>query len=179
MTSPTVHEIRRATIQDGAACASIYTPYVDDTVVTFETVPPSTQEIARRIADSLRTHAWLVLEDEGRVTGYAYAHPWKSRAAYRWSCEVSVYLEVGRRRTGAGRALDTQLFERLVQRGYRIAIAGMTLPNEASVGLHRAMGFEDGGINRRIGWKKNAWHDVAWMQRELVTAAADPPAELS
>ncbi len=176
---PTTHQgIRSATIDDAQACAAIYAPYVNDTVITFETEPPSTQEMARRIADALRTHAWLVAEDNGRVTGYAYAHVWKARAAYRWSCEVSLYLEPGRRRTGVGRALYTELFVRLVQRGYRIAIAGMTLPNEASLGLHRSMGFEDAGTNRRIGWKNDAWHDVAWMQREL-TDSGDPPAEVS
>jgi L-amino acid N-acyltransferase YncA len=169
-------QIRSATIADAEACAAIYTPYVHDTVITFETVPPTTEEMAERMAGALRTHAWLVLEDEGQVVGYAYAHPWKTRAAYRWSCEVSVYLEVGRRRGGGGRALYSALFDRLVERGYRIAVAGMTLPNEASLGLHRAMGFEEAGINRRIGWKNDAWHDVEWMQLELA-ADADPPAE--
>ena len=115
-------------------------------------------------------------EDDGSVVGYAYAHPWKTRAAYRWSCEVSVYLERGRRRTGAGRALYTELFDRLVHRGYRIAVAGMTLPNEASLGLHHAMGFRDAGVNQRIGWKHGGWHDVAWMQLELA-AGDDPPTD--
>jgi phosphinothricin acetyltransferase len=176
MPPEVVRRIRSATPQDAEACAGIYAPYVEDTVITFETEPPTTAEMARRMAESLRTHAWLVLEDDGIVVGYAYAHPWKTRAAYRWSCEVSVYLERGRRRTGAGRALYTELFDRLVNRGYRIAVAGMTLPNEASVGLHRAMGFQTAGVNRRIGWKHDGWHDVAWMQLELA-AGADPPDE--
>jgi phosphinothricin acetyltransferase len=80
---------------------------------------------------------------------------------------VSVYLEVGRRRRGDGRALYEALFARLAERGYRTAVAGMTLPNDASVGLHRALGFAPVGTYRRIGWKDGAWRDVAWMQRDL------------
>src|SRR4051812_44205222 len=123
--------------------------------------------MAGRIAAAQATHAWLVLADEGRVVGYAYGSPFKARAAYRWSCEVSVYLETGRRRGGGGRALYETLFARLAERGYRTAVAGMTLPNDASVGLHTALGFEPVGTYRRIGWKHGAWHDVAWMQRSL------------
>ena len=87
-----------------------------------------------------------------------------------------MYLERGRRRTGGGRALYEALFARLAERGYRTAVAGMTLPNPASEGLHRALGFEPVGVYRRIGWKHGAWHDVAWVQRTLASTD-DPPAE--
>jgi L-amino acid N-acyltransferase YncA len=169
--------IRDAEPRDAAACAAIYAPYVRDTAITFESAPPSPAEVARRIAAAQRSHAWVVLDEGGRVVGYAYGGPYKQRAAYQWSCEVSVYVELGRHRGGAGRALYEALFARLAERGYRMLVAGMTLPNDASVGLHRAMGFEPIGTYRRIGWKRGAWHDVAWAQRPL--AAADgPPAEL-
>jgi L-amino acid N-acyltransferase YncA len=168
--------VREATERDAGACAAIYKPYVTDTAITFETEPPSPEEMAARIAAARRTHAWLVLEGGGRVVGYAYGGPFKARPAYRWSCEVSVYLRAGLRRTGGGRALYTALFARLADRGYRTVVAGMTLPNDASVGLHRAMGFQPVGTYRRIGWKHGAWHDVAWTQRELA-AGQDPPAE--
>jgi phosphinothricin acetyltransferase len=158
---------RGATVEDAAACAAIYAPYVTDTTITFETSPPTVEQMAERITTALRTHAWMVLEDSGTVVGYAYAGPYKSREAYQWSCEVSVYAELGRRRTGAGRVLYTALFARLAQRGYRTAVAGMTLPNDASERLHRAMGFEPIGTYRRIGWKHDAWRDVAWAQRAL------------
>jgi len=161
--------IRDAAGRDADACAGIYAPYVADTAITFETEPPGPGEMAERIAAAQRNHAWVVLEEEGRVAGYAYGGPLNSRAAYRWACEVSVYLELGRRRTGAGRALYEALFDRLIDRGLLIAVAGMTLPNEASEGLHRAMGFEPVGTYRRIGWKHGAWHDVAWTQRALVS----------
>jgi phosphinothricin acetyltransferase len=169
--------IRDASGQDAEACAALYAPYVTDTAITFETDPPQPAEMAERIAAATRTHAWVVLADRGRVVGYAYGGPYKSRAAYRWSCEVSIYLEHGRRRTGGGRALYDALFARLAQRGYRTLVAGMTLPNDASVGLHRAMGFEPVGTYRRIGWKNGAWHDVAWVQRSLATGQ-DPPGEV-
>jgi phosphinothricin acetyltransferase len=167
-------QVRGATSADAETCAAIYAPYVTDTAITFETVPPGADEMAERIAAAVRTHAWVVFEHEERVVGYAYGGPFKDRAAYRWSCEVSVYLEVGRRRTGAGRALYSTLLARLAERGLRIAVAGTTLPNDASVGFHRAMGFEPVGTYRRIGWKHDAWHDVAWMQRPLATGQDSP-----
>ena len=166
--------VRDATENDAAACATLYAPYVTDTVITFETEPPTSAQMAERIAAARRTHAWLVLEDDGAVVGYAYAGPYKERAAYRWSCEVSVYLERGRRRTGGGRALYEARLARLADRGFRTAVACMTLPNPASEGLHRALGFEPVGIYRRIGWKHGAWHDVAWTQRPIGAADGAP-----
>ncbi len=168
--------VRDASERDAEACGAIYAPHVTDTAITFETETPLPAAMAVRIATALRTHAWVVLEDQGRVVGYAYGGPFNSRAAYRWSCEVSVYLERGQRRTGGGRALYGALFDRLAERGFRTAVAGMTLPNDASVGLHRAMGFEPVGTYPRIGWKHGTWHDVAWVQRTIATGQ-DPPAE--
>ena len=168
--------VRSGSERDAEACAAIYAPYVTGTAISFETVPPAPAEMAERIATASRTHAWLVLEDAGRVVGYAYGGRFAPRAAYRWACEVSVYLELGRRRTGGGRMLYEALLVRLAERGYRMAIAGMTLPNDASEGLHRAMGFEPVGTYRRIGFKDGAWHDVAWTQRVLI-AGDEPPAE--
>lgn len=167
--------VRDATERDAEACAAIYAPYVTDTAVTFEYEPPSPAEMARRIVAAQREHAWLVLEDgEGAVIGYAYAGPFKQRAAYRWSCEVSVYLAPGPRRTGAGRQLYEALFLRLAERGFRMLVAVMTLPNDASEGLHRALGFEPVGTLRRIGWKHGQWRDVAWAQRSLGPADGPP-----
>ena len=165
--------IRTATPEDADACAAIYAPYVTETAISFETEPPTSAEMADRIANAI---AWFVFEVDGRVAGYAYAGPFHPRAAYRWACEVSVYLERGRRRTGAGRALYAVLLPHLAERGYRSAIAGMTLPNPGSEGLHHALGFEPVGTYRDIGYKFGAWHDVAWTQ--LVLAHGDDtPAE--
>jgi L-amino acid N-acyltransferase YncA len=165
--------VRRGTPADAAACAAIYAPYVTDTAVSFEDVAPTADEMAARIAAAV---LWLVLEDEGRVVGYAYAGPFAPRAAYRWACEVSVYLERGREGRGGGRALYEALLSGLRDRGYRMAVAGMTLPNPASEGFHRALGFEPVGTYRRIGYKHGAWHDVAWTQKALADGD-EPPAE--
>ena len=166
--------MRAASPADAGACAAIYAPYVRDTAITFELEPPSPTEMAERIAAAQRTHAWLVLEGEREVVGYAYGSRFNARAAYRWACEVSVYIEIGRRRTGGGRALYEALLTRLAERGYRVALAGMTLPNDASVGLHRAIGFETVGTYRRIGFKDGAWHDVQWAQRFLTSGDGAP-----
>ncbi|WP_072478893.1 GNAT family N-acetyltransferase [Amycolatopsis australiensis] len=170
--------IRDATPSDAAACAALYAPYVTDTVISFETEPPGVAEMARRIAGA---HAWFVLETDGHIAGYAYAQRFAERAAYRWSCETSIYLERGRRRTGAGRALYETLLQRLQEQGFCRAFAGMTLPNEASAGLHRALGFEPAGVYRRVGWKHGAWHDVAWVQKDLraTEGCTSPPPELT
>ncbi len=165
--------IRSATPDDAVACAAIYAPYVTDSAISFETEAPTPAEMAERIAASI---AWFVLSDDGRIGGYAYASRFHPRAAYRWACEVSVYLEPGRRRTGAGRALYDVLLRDLADRGYRMAIAGMTLPNPASEALHRSLGFEPVGTYRDIGYKAGAWHDVAWTQRVLARGE-DPPAD--
>jgi L-amino acid N-acyltransferase YncA len=174
MTADHLH-VRDASERDGAACAAIYAPYVTDTAITFETEPPSGGEMARRILRASQRHAWLVLEEEGRIVGYAYGGTFSQRAAYRWSCEVSVYVELGHRRTGCGRALYEALLPRLRERGYWVASAGMTLPNDASLGLHRAMGFEEIGVYRRIGFKHGRWHDVAWAQCFLNEGDGPPP----
>jgi len=168
--------VRDASERDAAACAAIYGPYVTDTAITFESEPPTPAEMAVRISTALRGHAWVVLEDDGRVVGYAYGGPFHARPAYRWACEVSVYVEQGRRRKGSGRSLYEALFRQLAGRGFRVAVAGMTLPNDASVGLHRALGFEPVGTYRRIGFKHGHWHDVAWTQRALADGP-DPPRE--
>jgi phosphinothricin acetyltransferase len=169
--------IRDAVAADAAACAEIYTPYVRDTAISFEEDAPSAAAMAARIADAQRAHAWLVLQQNDDVIGYAYGGPFMSRAAYQWATTVSVYLASGRRRTGAGRALYQALFDRLAARGHRTALAGIALPNEASIGLHVALGFEHVGTYRRVGWKLGRWHDVAWYQRPL-TEDDGPPAPL-
>jgi phosphinothricin acetyltransferase len=171
--------VRAATSDDAAACAAIYAPYVTGTAISFETVPPTPDEMAARIADALAAHAWLVATADGEAAGYAYGHRFAQRDAYRWSCETSVYLRSGLRRTGLGRLLYTTLLDALATRGYRQAFAGVTLPNDASVGLHTALGFTPAGVYRHVGYKDGRWHDVAWFQRSLGTDDDSPPAPLA
>jgi L-amino acid N-acyltransferase YncA len=167
--------------RDGAACAAIYAPFVTETVVSFEERAPSAEEFAGRIERGSRTHPWLVLEDAGRAVGYAYASAHHERAAYRWAADVAIYVDAAHRRRGAGRRLYTALLGLLRVQGLRVACAGITLPNDGSVALHRALGFEHVGTYRAIGWKAGAWHDVAWWQLRLSDDDDDdggaPPAE--
>jgi len=163
--------------RDGDACAAIYAPHVEGSAVSFEERPPDAAELAARIARYGSSHAWLVAEREGRVVGYAYATAFNERPAYRWSASVSVYVAEEARGVGVGRALYEALFDRLRERGFRMACAGITLPNEASAGLHESLGFEQVGVNREIGWKEGAWRDVGWFQLELVPAGEGPPPE--
>jgi L-amino acid N-acyltransferase YncA len=164
--------------RDAAACAAIYTPYVRDTPISLEEKPPTTQELAERIETTTRTHPWLVVEDETELIGYAYATRHRERACYRWASDVTVYVAPQSQRRGVGRALYQALFEALAHQGFRIACAGITLPNRASVGLHEALGFQPVGVYRNIGWKLGAWHDVGWWQLELARGGGEgPPAE--
>lgn len=162
--------IRPATTADAAAIAAIYAPIVETTVISFETTAPTPEEMARRIEAIVATHPWLVFEDaedaEG-VAGYAYASPHAPRDAYRWSVNVSVYNAERARRRGVGRALYGALFEILRRQGFHMAFAGITLPNEASVGLHEAMGFRPLGVYREVGFKLGAWRDVGYWSLEL------------
>jgi L-amino acid N-acyltransferase YncA len=167
--------IRGADAQvDAAACAAIYAPYVEGGPTSFEERAPDAVELADRIESS---HAWLVAEEGGEVVGFAYACPHRSRPAYRWSVDVSVYVAAGRQGEGHGRRLYVALFADLRERGFRVACAGITLPNEASVALHEKLGFEPVGVYRGIGWKAGAWRDVGWWQLQLGPGAEDPPAE--
>ncbi|HUK37467.1 MAG TPA: arsinothricin resistance N-acetyltransferase ArsN1 family B [Vicinamibacterales bacterium] len=159
--------IRQATSSDADALVAIYAPYVETTPVSFETVVPGAEEFAGRIAKSLTKWQYLVAERDGEIAGYAYGSMHRERAAYRYAVEVSAYVAPRFHRQGIGRALYRQLFEDLTALGYCTAFAGITVPNEASVGLHRSVGFEPIGVFRNIGWKFDRWHDVAWMQRRL------------
>ena len=158
---------RDATTTDVPAMLAIYRPFVTESAVSFELEAPSVEEFGRRVADAQSRWAWLVAEGHGGVAGYAYAGQYKSRAAYRWSVETAVYVHEDQRRDGVGRALYERLFEALAARGHCTAYAGITVPNEASASLHRALGFTEIGVFRRAGWKFGRWHDVSWWQREL------------
>ena len=116
-----------ATVADAGAIAAIYAPIVESTFISFETEPPSATEMAGRIAATLKTHPWLVFEDEVGVSGYAYAGPHAARGAYRWSVNVTVYNGERARRRGVGRALYQELLEILRRQGFHMAFAGIAL----------------------------------------------------
>jgi phosphinothricin acetyltransferase len=162
-------------LRDAAACAAIYAPSVESTPISFELSPPDAAELARRIEKYSATHQFLVAEADGEVVGYAYACRWRERPAYDWAVEVSVYVDDGHQGKGAGRALYAELIDRLRGQGFRVAVAGITLPNPASIALHESIGFESIGALRDVGWKRGAWHDVGYWQLLLVPDASDPP----
>lgn len=169
--------VRPATVADAEACRQIYRPYVEETALTFETELPTLDDFTARIATAINTHAWLVLEREGDIVGYASSRPFDARAAYRWSCETGLYLAAGSHGNGGGRLLYEALLDAVAARGYRVAIGRIVDPNPASVRLHERLGFTTVGTLRSIGWKLNAWHDVILMQKYLSTPAS-PPAPL-
>lgn len=167
--------IRMATTRDAGAIAHIYAPYVRDTAISFETEPPTAHEMRSRLTTTLAYLPWLVLTDgDAAVVGYAYASPHGERAAYRWSVDVSVYLETSRHRHGHGRRLYTALLALLAAQGYVNAYAAIALPNPASVRFHEAMEFTPIGVFDSVGHKNGAWWDVGWWHRSLADRPAQP-----
>jgi phosphinothricin acetyltransferase len=167
--------IRLATPDDAAAVAAIYAPFVLHTAVSFETEPPSTEEMRSRIEKTMTAHPWLIYQVGDEVAGYAHAGTHKMRSAYRWSADVSVYLGPRWRRQGIGSSLYNRLLPCLRLQGFRIACAGVALPNPGSVGLHERFGFEPVGVYKSIGFKLGRWHDVGWWQLALAPMCDDPP----
>jgi L-amino acid N-acyltransferase YncA len=169
-------EIAPATIDDAAAIATIYGHHVIHGTASFETVPPSAEEFANRIAAVLDAGSpWLVARQAGEVVGYAYASQFRDRAAYRYACENSVYIREDRRGEGIGRALLALLIVSAERAGFRQMIAVIAGAQPASVRLHAACGFEEAGRMRGVGRKHGQWLDTYYMQRALGQGDDTPP----
>ncbi len=166
--------IRFAEPGDAAAILAIYAPYVESTAISFELEPPSVEEMAARMAKISSQYPWLVCEVDSRVAGYVYACPHRERAAYRWSVDVTVYVDAAYRRRGIGRALYTSLLALVELQGYAKAFAGITLPNPGSVGVHEAVGFVPLAVYPKVGYKLGHWRDVGWWQLDLRNVAGEP-----
>ena len=158
--------IREATPTDGAGLASIYNPYIRDTVITFEEEEVSAADMAARVAEVRGAgFPWLVAEaSDGSLDGYAYATTWRTRASYRYSVEVTVYIRPRAHRRGVATALYRPLFARLQNLGFHALIAGISLPNEASVALHEKLGMRKVAHFPDVGWKLGRWVDVGYWQ---------------
>jgi phosphinothricin acetyltransferase len=189
-------QIRAVTVADAPAIQAIYAPYVTDTIISFETTPPSVDEIAARIQKVTSKYPWLVyivdeivdeptegtaLSQNGGqphtqqvIAGYVYASTHHERAAYQWSVDVSVYINPKYHRRNIGRGLYTALFELLRAQGFVNAYAGISLPNAGSVGIHEAMGFEPVGVFDKVGYKFGGWHDVGYWALRLREPSAEP-----
>lgn len=158
-------EVRPARPDDAENCRAIYAPFVENTWISFEEEVPSVREVARRIDGYGSTHGWVVAEDDGEVAGYAYGSPHRLRHAYRFACDVAIYVPDEKVGQGIGRALYEALFPILAANEVHAAYAGIALPNDASEALHKAVGFTPVGIYSEVGWKFGAWRDVSWWQR--------------
>lgn len=158
---------RLATINDARAIADIYRPYVLETAISFEMEAPTSEEIRERMLQVSGGFPWLVWEQDGAVLGYAYAGAWKSRCAYDWSVEATVYVKQGHHCKGIGKALYTDLLGRLKTQGALNVIAGIALPNEGSVALHESMGFRRVAHFRDVGFKLGKWWDVGYWQLQF------------
>jgi len=161
--------------RDAARVAAIYRPAVEASIATFEEVAPAAEVMAGRMRETLSRLPWLVAEDEGGVAGYAYAGPHRTRPGYRWSVDISVYVDARRQGRGVGRALYDELLDLLRRQGYVNAYAGVALPNPASVALHEAVGMRRIARYERVGYKFGAWHDVAWFGMRLADPVGQPP----
>ncbi len=174
MGNPSTQRVRFADKRDAEGILAIYAPIVQETAISFELEPPSVEQMRERIESTLQRFPWLVCESERGIEGYAYAGRHRERAAYQWSADVSVYVAQDTRRKGIARRLYTSLLGILDDLGYYSALAGIALPNPASVRLHEALGFQPIGIYRNIGYKLGAWHDVGWWILQLRTYEGEP-----
>jgi L-amino acid N-acyltransferase YncA len=160
--------------RDAVRIAEIYRPYVEVSLTSFEEVAPTAAEMADRITRTLEWTPWLVAVDERAVCGYAYATRHRERAGYRWSVDVSVYVDRAWQRRGVGRALYTELLALLRRQGFVNVYAGITIPNPASVQLHESVGMRLIGIYENVGFKFGEWPDVAWYGMQLTEPSAEP-----
>lgn len=170
--------IRDAREDDFGAIREIYGHHVNHGFGTFEETPPDTAELIRRWRTVTETGLpYLVCETDGAIAGYAYAAPYRSRRAYRFSVEDSVYVAPDRQRLGVGRRLLAPLIERCEARGCRqmVAVIG-DRDNHGSIGLHTALGFTEVGCLRAAGFKHGRWVDVVLMQRALGEGDSSVPA---
>jgi phosphinothricin acetyltransferase len=167
MHAPTTR-IRPATPFDAARICAIYNHYVTTTTISFEEQAVTEPEMAQRIADvGAAGLPWLVLEIDGALAGYAYATKWRVRPAYRYSVESSVYLDQAYAGRGLGRLLYGALLERLRERDLHLVIGGIALPNDASAGLHEALGFRKVAHFSEVGRKFGRWLDVGYWELKL------------
>ena len=179
-TASTPVTIRLASNSDVQQMLDIYLPVVRDTSISFEVETPTLEEFRRRVGNTLKMLPWLVCEAQGRILGYAYAGRFRSRAGYRWSVEVSVYVDGRYRRRGVAGGLYTALLEGLRVLGYFNAYAGITLPNPASVNLHENLGFKLLAVYPSVGFKIGRWRDMGFWHLVLAEhpPCPDPPKPL-
>lgn len=166
--------IRIAAPADARALVEIYAPYVKDTAVSFEYEVPTAEEFANRIRRTLEIYPYLIAEEDDRILGYTYASAFKSRAAYDWSAETTIYVRQDEQRHGIGNALYQALEEQLSRQHICNLCACIAYPNPASISFHRKLGYELTAHFHRSGYKLGAWQDMVWMEKELCPHTVPP-----
>lgn len=159
--------IRSCDRDDAHQISEIYNYYIANTAITFEEEPVSYEGMATRIESNSKFFPWLVCEVDGEILGYAYATRWRERAAYRHSMEVTVYVKNSAARHGYGKALYKKLLALLEDMGCHLVLAGIALPNEASIGLHESFGFTKAAHFSEVGFKFGQWVDVGYWQKKI------------
>lgn len=160
-------KIRRAEIDDAKGIVEIYNHYISNTCITFEEEEIGPMEMGQRIEAISAEFPFLIAEEEGSILGYAYATSWKSRSAYRYSAEVTVYLKHDKVGAGTGTKLYSALLEELKNTELHVLVGGIALPNEASVALHEKFGFKKIAQFEQIGFKFGKWIDVGYWELVL------------
>ena len=165
--------------RDAAGILAVYAPYILETAVTFETEVPALEEFTARVAGICADFPYLVLEVDGELAGYAYAHRQAERAAYAWNAELSIYLAESRRGRGLGAPLYRLLETLLAMQGYVNLYGVITASNRASIAMHEKLGYRQIGLHEKTGWKFGQWHDVAWLHKRVGAGEPGPILPLS
>lgn len=168
--------LRIAAPGDAPALLAIYTPYVTGSCYTFETEPPTEEEFRERMRGIQRFFPYLVLEENGEILGYAYAHFFHERRAYQWLCETTIYVRQDCRRNGCATKLYNALLRILAAQGFCDAVAVLGCPNLPSERFHEHMGFSLAMTYPQAGYKQGAWHDVKYYVKHL-TARQEQPSD--
>jgi phosphinothricin acetyltransferase len=166
--------IRGVELTDTHAICAIYNPYVTETIVTFEELPVSPDEMTDRIKEITQTLPWLVDCENGVVRGYAYARKWQARSAYRYSVDTTIYVARAYQRKRVGTLLYSELLAQLRRLGLHTAVGSIALPNDASVTFHEKLGFRKVAHFKQVGLKFGKWIDVGYWQILLDSSAQRP-----
>lgn len=171
-------EIRLVTKEDTSEILDIYSPYILNTTISFETKVPTIDQFQKRIEDCLKAYPWIVCVVDERIAGYAYASKHREREAYQWTCECSVYIHNSFKGREIAKELYQLLFQILKLQQFRNVYAGITLPNDASIKLHEKCGFTKFAHYENIGFKFGNWHSVGWWKLQINEYDLQPPPPL-
>jgi L-amino acid N-acyltransferase YncA len=161
MINGMIRVVRR---EDSKRICEIYNHYVQNTCITFEEVPVSPEEMDTRIASIVPSYPFLVYEMNGDILGYAYANKWKERSAYRFSAEVTAYVDKDHLGEGIGHHLLEELLERVKNSDIHVLMAVIAIPNDKSIQLHEGFGFKKAAYFTEVGYKQNTWIDVGYWE---------------